>query len=60
MKKNQRTEGDKPKGVTLQITKLPPDIYQQLKVYEVTHDNMEHHEVITKALQLLFNSEQPK
>ena len=59
MKKNQRKKMSQ-QGVTLQITKLPPDVYQQLKVYEVTHGNMEHHEVFTKAFLLLLASEQPE
>lgn len=47
-------------GVTLQITKLPQDIYDELKVYEARY-KQEHYEVFTEAFRLLLASkQQPK
>lgn len=61
MKKNQARDQKKTagvnevgaKGVTLQVTKLHPVIYQQLLIYEMKHGKMEHHEVLEAALPLL-------
>lgn len=64
MKKNQRKnfsqKGGEAKGVTLQITKLDPAIYEQLLIYEASHQRMEHHEVFERAFVKLLESEQPK
>lgn len=44
------------KGVSLQITKLDPDVYRRLKVYEAATD-LEHAEVFEKAFTLLLAHE---